>query len=296
MKKDYFMGKDGRRTAFYTYETENPRIAFQMIHGMAEHIGRYENFAKKLSENGIIFIGSDLRCHGENFDDKLGYAEGDTWNDTISDQLILNELIHKKYGIKTVVCGHSYGSFLTQALIERGIKADMFILSGSCFMSGFEPKFGSFVADRYSAKDKKRVPDMILNFTFESYNKKAGGEAAWLSRDQKEVDKYNADPFCGFKCSANFYSNFFRGLKSLHAKDALNGFDKNIPIRLFAGDSDPVGKNGKGVKKLYDYYRSQGVRDVAMKLYEGGRHEILNEINKDEVTSDIISAINEAIG
>lgn len=295
MKKDYFIGKNGRKTAFYVNEAGNTRAVFQMVHGMAEHIVRYEDFAKYLADSGITFVGADVRCHGENFDEKLGYAEGDTWNDSIADQRLLSDEIGKLFGgVKRIVCGHSYGSFLTQGLIERGIKADMFILMGSCFMKGADVNVGSFVADRYAARDPKCVPEVILNLTFGSYDKKFEG-GSWLSRDENEVAKYDADPLCGFSCSANFYSNFFRGLKALHAKNSLDALDKNVPIRIFSGNADPVGKFGKGVRKLYDYYKAQGVRDVSMKLYEGARHELVNEINKAEVYADIAAAVGEIL-
>lgn len=295
MEKELFCEKNGKELAFYTQQAENTRVVLQMMHGMAEHIGRYEAFARFLNEYGITFVGADLRGHGESFRDSLGYTDGDMWNDTVEDMLILNKLLRDRYRVKLVACGHSYGSFLTQALLERGMKADMFIFIGSCFMQGFDVDFASFVADRYAAKDLRCEPKMILELTFEAYNKRFGGNAAWLSRDQAEVNKYIADELCGFTCSANFYKSFFGGLKALHGKEALSDVDKSLPIRIFSGDSDPVGKYGKGVKKLYDYYKKSGFNDITMKLYEGGRHEIINETNKSVVYSDIVESVIEVL-
>ena len=110
----------------------------------------------------------------------------------------------------------------------------------------------------------------------------------WLTRDEEQVDKYIKDDLCGFTCKTGFFCDLFKGLSTIHTKSNMDRIPKTLPVFLIAGTDDPVGSYGKTVSSLYKWYKKLGIQDVSIKLYEGGRHELLNETNKQEVIADII--------
>ena len=272
-----------------------PKGVVQLVHGMAEHMGRYHNFAKFLNKNGYYVYGTDHRGCGLNVDmEHLGWDEGDMWENDLSDQLRLTEYIKIQHGdLPIVVLGHSYGSFLTQAYMPYNKHASAFILSGSSFMKGADVSFGRFLSGWMSRRHGDFVrAKLIFKLTFGSYQNKMNGNGSWLTSDAAEAEKYKKDPRCGYVCSTNFYKWFFIGLKSLYTKEYAQKLNKDLPVYIYSGSDDQVGKNGKGVTKLYNYYKDVGVKDLSLKLYEGGRHEMLNEVNRDEVYDDVLAFLD----
>jgi len=296
MKNDSFIGVGGKRLTRYTWEISEPKAVLIIVHGMAEHMGRYDDFAKHMNTAGFIVTGVDLRGHGKTDKETLGYCEGEMWKDSVKDITLLIKDMKNQYGLPVAVMGHSYGSFLTQTLIEENAGADMYVLSGSCYMKSAEVPLGKTIASISERNKGEKYPlKVIYDMSFGSYNKKFGGEAAWLSRDKEMVDKYKADVMCGFCCSAHFYKCFFTGLSGLYGKTALSRLDKKVPIYIFSGSVDPVGKNGNGVKKLYDFYSKGGVQNVNMMLYTNGRHEMLNELDRNQVYEDVATAMRNGL-
>ncbi|MEG1706595.1 MAG: alpha/beta hydrolase, partial [Clostridia bacterium] len=176
---------------------------------------------------------------------------------------------------------------------ERAPNVKGYIVCGSCYMKGLLYKVGHMISNHMCKKQGGRTPcTMLANMSFGAYEKKFPGKNCWLNREQSEVDKYNADPACGFTCSANFYRSFMGAMNPLYSKTAVAGIDKNKPIFIISGALDPVGNYGKGVDKLLEFYQKVGVVDVTEKLYEGARHEILNETHKNETYQDIIKWLN----
>ena len=129
----------------------------------------------------------------------------------------------------------------------------------------------------------------MYKLTFGNYQSQMNGNGSWLCTNAPEVEKYKKDPRCGYINSTNFYKWFLIGVKNLYTKEYAQSINPETPIYLYAGDNDPVGKNGKGVAKLYNYYKDLGVKDLTCKLYPGGRHEMLNEVNRDEVYADVLA-------
>ena len=166
-------------------------------------------------------------------------------------------------------------------------------------MRGIEPKIGRFVAKiQHKRYSKDKAAEFIKNMTFGGYEKpfkKEKRQNAWLNRDASECEKYNSDKYCNYTMSVGFYKNFFDGLCRIYEQDRLAGIDKKLPIFIVAGDKDPVGKMGKLVNKLYDMYTQLGIEDVKIKLYEDARHEIVNELNKDEVYADIAGWLDNLV-
>lgn len=280
-----------------------PKGIVQILHGMVEHIDRYEHFAHYLNSKGYIVAGDDHRGHGRTagveFLGKVPF--GHTYFDTIDDEKVITSYLKKRYGnLPLFVFAHSYGSFLGQGYIQQNSEnIDGCILSGSANMSGIEPKIGRFVANiQHKLYGKDKAAEFIKNMTFGGYEKpfkKEKRQNAWLNRDASECEKYNSDKYCNYTMSVGFYKNFFDGLCRIYEQDRLAGIDKKLPIFIVAGDKDPVGKMGKLVNKLYDMYTQLGIEDVKIKLYEDARHEIVNELNKDEVYADIAGWLDNLV-
>lgn len=306
MKVESFTFKDKGNLKIFVYKwmpDENIQIKgiVQIAHGMAETAARYERIARVLTENGFVVYANDHRGHGKTAGEtsKLGDLGEDGFNSMVENMRDLNEIIKKEnLNLPIFLLGHSMGSFLTQryiCLYGRGLKGA--ILSGSCGKQGIIIDIGRLMAKREIKKiGRCGKSNKLDKLSFGSYNNSFKPNRTafdWLSRDNKEVDKYIADPFCGAVFTAGFFYDFLGGLKSIADYKEINNVPKDLPIYIFSGDKDPVGKSGKGVLKLVKTYKEHGIEDLSYKLYKDGRHEMLNEINKEEVMSDIIKWINK---
>lgn len=271
--------------------SNQPKGVIQLVHGMAEHMGRYHNFAKFLNQNGYFVYGLDNRGHGLNTDmQHIGWDEGDMWSNDIADQLLLTEYIKVLHpDLPVVLHGHSYGSFIAQAYLAKNKHAVAVVLSGSSFMKGMDIWLGRRVANvQYRRHGGFVRSKTMTKLTFDSYQAKMNGNGSWLTSDTAEAEKYKKDPRTGYALSTNFYKWFFKGLKSLYTKNYAQSIDKQIPVHIYAGSDDHVGKEGKGPAKLFEYYKGIGMTNLSFELYPGGRHEMLNEINRDEVFADLL--------
>lgn len=297
----YFYGKDGKQL-FARKWTSNkqPKAIVQISHGMAEHIGRYHEFARYLVEHGIFVYGNDHRGHGhtETRNEDLGYfADDDGYETIVQDMNSLTDIIQLEYPDTPIILfGHSMGSFLSRRYIQLfGKRLQGVVFSGTGGHPGFVGKLGHILATREAKKHGRRTPSKRLNsLTFGSYNKAfhpTRTEFDWLSRDVDEVDKYINDPLCGGVFTAGFFDDFLKGLLSLYQEDGK--IPKDLPAYFLSGELDPVGKNTKGVLQNIHQLQSVGIKDISYKFYPGGRHEILNEINREEVFSDILQWIND---
>lgn len=298
--KTTFVSFDDTEIAYYTWnQVENPVGVVQIAHGMGEHCGRYNDFASFLNKNGYIVIAEDHRGHGKTCGyDNRGIVEGDSYNDTISDMIALTNMSVKKYKLPIVLIGHSYGSFLSQGYIERnGDALAGVILSGSAYMNTFLVGLGRVIATVQNfIFGGKKPAKLIGKLSFGAYDKQFKEENqpfAWLTRDKEVVKKYIEDEFCGaaFDMSIGFQKSFMCGMKTINKPEALAAIPKELPIFIASGDKDPVGGNGELVTRLYEEYKNLGLTDLNIKLYPDARHEILNEINKDEVYADFLAFI-----
>ena len=296
MKKEIFKSFDGTELVCQLWdEVESPKGVVQLSHGMAEHIERYDAFAQYLNKNGFIVFGDNHRAHGETAGDHVGYQDGNIFEDTAQDLITITKMLKEKYNLPVVLIGHSYGSFLSQRYLELNGEAVGVILSGSAKMSGLLPAVGKMLANMIYTENNAKEPATTMDkMSFGSYNKPFAqdGEFAWLSRDLENNKKYVADPLCGTVMSNAFFKYFMDGLANMYKKENLAHIKKESKIRIFSGAKDPVGSAGKSTTALYNMYKQLGVEDVEIKLYTDARHEILNEINKEEVYKDMLDAIN----
>lgn len=303
-KEFYFKGKEDLNIHVYKYTSENikPKAVVQIAHGMSETAIRYKEFAQELTKNGYVVYINDHRGHGITAKtiDNIGYlAEKDGFTCLVEDMNILTNIIKEENpDLPIYLFGHSMGSFVSQRYImEYGDNLAGLILSGSNGKHGKILKVAQLISKSEIKKHGRRHRSKKLdNLIFGGNNKgfkPSETDFDWLSRDEKEVQKYIDDPFCGVLFTCGFFYDFIKGLQEVEDKENLKKVPLDLPIYIMSGDKDPVGKNGKGVLRLKDRYVNLGVKKVSCKLYEGGRHEMLNEINKEEVIKDIISWLNE---
>ena len=275
-----------------------PRAIVHVLHGMAEHSARYAALAEHLNQAGIGVYAHDHRGHGELAQAKgqLGhFADEDGWELVLKDVATVQTWIRQQHdGRPIFILGHSMGSFITQAYMMRAGKN----LAGAIIVAsngkvGPMLSIGRFIAKletlRQGVKGKSKL---IHALSFGDFNRKfkpVQTEFDWLSRNHDNVNRYIADPLCGFMCTNQFWMDFLGGLQSIEKAENLAKIPKALPLLVLAGTEDPVGKQGKGVKKLLETYSEIGLTAVESSFYPGARHEILNETNKSEVFSDILS-------
>ncbi len=278
-------------------ETTNPKGVVLIIHGMSEHSLRYDEFAKFLNKNNYVCFAFDLRAHGKTSVSTraLGKYDGDLFMDSVNDAIFFSHLLNELYpSLPLLVFGHSFGSFILQRYIEIYDKYKGVIFCGSANMKGdFSVSMGLVVssfARAFCGKGKKAK--LIARLSFGSYAKHFEN-GNWLTRDEKVFQKYNKDEYCGFICSHNFYYSFFKNLKKIYKKDNLAQINKHKPMMIISGSQDPVGGFSKLATKLNTLYENLGVKLRKFKIYEGARHELLNETNKQEVFDDILDYLDK---
>ncbi len=303
MKTSGFTFTDTDGVDIYVYkwlpDGRAPRAAVQVSHGMQEHAGRYAELAELLTSNGYAVYANDHRGHGRTAfgPDRQGQLGPGGWEGTVRDLKQLTDKIKSELpGVPVFLFAHSWGSFLAQNYIGKwGKELQGALLSGT---HGKDPlvKLGVLLG-KWDVKRRGPVAPggLLENLAVGGLNKKfqpARTSFDWLNRDPAQVDAYIADPWCG----KHFPNGFFNDLAKLLADtwDARNEarIPADLPIYLFAGTQDPVGKFTKTVKALADRYKRNGIKDVTTRFYEGARHETLHETNRGEVMNDILAWLN----
>lgn len=285
-------------------ESTKPRAIVQIAHGMAEHIGRYHHFAQFLLDKNIFVIGNDHRGHGKT-GERMGvfgyFAEKDGFDRVVTDLRNVTKYIKKQFpNIPLFLFGHSLGSFLTRRYIQiYNDDVDGVILSGTGGNPRLTLKIGKTLAKYEKWKIGKKEPSHLMNrIVFGSYNKgfeNVKSKFTWLSRNEKVVEDYLADPYCGFICSASFFYDLLTGLERIHQDQHIQQIRKNLPFLFVSGDKDPVGANSLGVKKVVKQYQKHGMKDIEVIFYPDARHEVLNEINQAEIYDDILDWIDRKL-
>jgi len=299
-----FQTVDGANLNVNGWAVEKPKAIVQVLHGLAEHGSRYARLAQALAAAGYTTYAHDHRGHGKSIPagSQPGHmADDDSWNRIVEDAHGVNREIAKRHpGVPIIVLGHSIGSIILQQLLfEHPSDMVAAALSGSNGKPLPIAALGKIVARVERARVGKRNPSPVLQWlTVNEYNKAFSPvrtEADWLSRDPEEVDKYVADPLCGFAASTQAYIDILRAFDRVANPSNVSKVPKDMPLYLFAGDQDPFGDFGKGMKRLYDAYKRAAIFDVRLKLYPSGRHEMLNETNRQEVTDDFIAWCDEIV-
>ena len=282
---------DGRSIEISHWIPAAPVAYLHVSHGMAEHIDRYEDFARFMASKGFHVFGHNHRGHGTS--EKPGhYADSNGWEKVISDIKVVQESVTAKQKLPLFLFAHSMGSFIAQGFAMRhGDDLAGLILSGSNYQHPFMYYAGRIVANienkRIGLSTPSKTMDTLSFASFNTHFKPSRTEFDWLSRDPKQVDKYLDDPLCGFPCSPETWKQLLTGLIEISAHEQLMKIPQDLPIHLLGGDKDPVGRMGKGLPALEKKLKQTGHNAVSIQLYKDGRHEMLNETCKQEVYKEI---------
>ena len=272
-----------------------PKAVLQLSHGMVEFIERYDGFARYLNGQGILVIGNDHLGHGHTAgnDEDLGYFCPENMSETVVKDLhTVTEYAKKAYpDIPYFLFGHSMGSFMARRyLLTYGDELTGAILCGTGEQTKATILTGKAVAAIQGAlKGQRYRSEFIRKNSFKGYNDRfeRRTENDWLTKDQAIVDWYNNEKFCTFGFTINGYKTLFEVLTYIQKKENYDKIPKELPIYMIAGEDDPVGNYGEGVKHIYQQYKDSGIRDISIKLYPKDRHEILNELDKETVYADV---------
>jgi len=274
-----------------------PRAILQISHGIAEHVERYDAFAAFLAERGILVAANDHLGHGQSIGDpaELGFfSEHGGWELAVGDMRKLYESVRTEYpDLPYFLFGHSMGSFLARTyLIKYRSGLAGAVICGTGQQSAPLVAAGLALGKLEIRKHGAMYHSAKLNdIAFGNYNKCFEVRRTlndWLSRDEAAVDRYIEDPLCGFIPSAGLFTDMMEGISFIGKRKNIERMKKDLPVFMISGDMDPVGENGKGVLRVYNAFLAAGMTDVTLKMYHECRHELLNELNRDEVMHDIL--------
>jgi alpha-beta hydrolase superfamily lysophospholipase len=281
-----FQGGDGvDLTAFRWKPAGPPRGVVLLVHGMGEHIRRYDRVADALTGGGYLVVGYDHRAHGASAasDAELGQIDAGGWGELVNDIHVLAARLHAEYpGLPLGIVAHSMGSFATQQyLLDHSDEVAAVALTGTAVIDLIEPALNL---------------DAPLDLTdFNAPFAPARTDFDWLSRDESEVDAYLADPYCGFGLDTEGGKAMFAAARAVADPARLAAIRHDLPVYIAVGDQDPVNGQLALVNVLVDRYRTAGVTDVTLKTYPGARHEVFNETNRDEVVADLHTWLDKAL-
>jgi len=280
------------------------KAVLQIIHGIAEFVERYDPFANFLNSHGILVVAEDHMGHGQsiNAGGIQGYFHGG-WFTAIADSYQLLEDTRREFpNVPYILFGHSMGSFMARTILckypDSGISAA--IICGSGWQPAFALPALVKVIDGICKKNGEEKPNETLQgLIFGTYNKKVEHIRTpfdWLTRDNAIVDAYIAHPLCGFTSSAGLLREMMKGMHYIEQSENLTSMKKDLPVFFIAGGDDPVGSYGKGIERCVKAFSKAGMENVSCKIYPLCRHEILNEINKEDIFADILCWIRKHTG
>ena len=302
----YYKSKDRKtKTRVIKWAPDNEvKAVLQISHGMLEHIERYHNFATYMAEHGILTVGNDHIGHGSSIksEENRGYFSEDDGNSVLIEDMhtLMNIIKDGNPNIPYFILGHSMGSFLTRQFITLyGNQINGAIISGTGQQPVLLIKTGIFITKAIALFKGWRYRSKFVDFLAMGGNNNkftpARTKFDWLTRDDEIVDNYISDSRISFTFTLNGFYNLFKSILLMNKDENLKNIPKNLPMILISGERDPVGNFGKDVSKAFKMYNNLGMKNVSMKLYSEDRHEILNELDKEQVYDDIVIWIGDLL-
>lgn len=280
------------------------RAVLQISHSIAEHSGRYEYFARFMTAHGFYVVAGDHLGHGGSVagSSMAGYfSDENGWQNVVSDLRTLYEITSLTHrDVPYFMLGHGYGSLILRAFLINNpdIELSGAIMSGTGCFPLYAVEGGIRICDVTAKKNggfrtySPKLKDLVFGENNDKL-KTVRTEFDWLSRDEGEVDDYIKDPLCGADITVGLYRDIFTGYSYIDRMANMWKMRKDIPVLFVSGSEDPMGNYGKGPAKVRSNFNKVGALDTAMKLYEGGRHDMLHEINKAEVFEDMLGWMKE---
>lgn len=303
IKKEFGLPTLDKKNDFHmiTWEPQGEvRAVLQICHGMTEYVDRYDELAHFLAERGIFVIGNDHLGHGQTARKKEDYgyfAQGNPSKIVVDNLYMITKKTQAEYpDVPLVVLGHSMGSFLIRRYITTyGKHVDGCLILGTGRQSNMTILEGKIMTrilsliqgDHYPSKLMRKLSTGNFNSYFE------GKEGNWCTKDAEIIKACSNDPYCDFIFTLNGYKLLLDTVAFVQKKSNIEEIPKNLPIRMLSGDEDPVGDFGKAVKEIYHEYQQAGIENISMKLYEGDRHELYHETDRQDVFEDIYQWICE---
>lgn len=267
-----------------------PIAVLQLVHGIAEHMLRYDGFARRLNDRGVLVVAEDHMGHGKSGGERMYFS---AWTEAVDDTYALLRRTQEEFpDVPYFLFGHSMGSFMARTLLFRYPQAG---LRGAVICgTGWQPTPVLLAGRALCALEKCRLgatkhSPLLEKLMFGAYNAKfkdAQTPNDWICARRETVDRYVEDPLCGEPVTVGLAQELMRGLTMIQKRSNRAAMPKDLPVLFVAGESDPVGSMGKGVKKTAEKFRAVGMQNVTLRLFHG-RHEILNEENFNEVQEEI---------
>ena len=278
-----------------------PKAIVQIVHGIAEHVERYDDYANFLTGHGFMVVAEDHMGHGGSVNGGgiQGYFHGG-WFAAVEDTYQLLKDMKQEYpDIPYILFGHSMGSFMARTILgkypQSGISGA--VISGTCWQSAFAMPAIVKVMDAVCKKiGETNSSDKLQQMIFGGYNARVEHPRTpqdWVSRDKHIVDAHPMNN--GFLPKSGLLRDMMVGIAYIERKGVLSAMEKNLPVLFVAGGDDPVGGYGKGVRQAADAFRKVGMKNVSLRIYPMCRHEILNEINREEIYGNILQWMNEVL-
>ena len=303
MRTDHYFDSCGAGQIHYCKWTPEGEIRgiVQIVHGIAEFVERYDDFANFLTRHGFLVVAEDHMGHGQSINGEgiRGYFHGG-WFTAIEDSMQLMQDVKTDYSdLPYILFGHSMGSFMARTILCK--YPDCGLTAAVICGTGWQPAFALpaliRVVEAVCKKSGETDPnEKLQNLVFGSYNRKVEHPRTpfdWLSRDSKIVDAYIAHPLCGFTASSGLLRDMMKGIHYIEQSKNLQNMNKKLPVFFIAGGDDPVGSYGKGVQTCADAFRKNGMEDVSVRIYPLCRHEILNEWGREDIYEDVLHWIGK---
>ena len=283
----------------YRFLSDSNQIkgVIHISHGMAEHIGRYKWLINNLNRDGYHVIAIDHRGHGKRIENIRGYfADYNGWNLVVNDLIKIIDLTNNEFpNLKQYLIGHSMGSWISLAAVQKGINIDGLILSGSSQVQPYIIRIQRLIIlFQIIFFGKKAVGKFLDKITLGQYNKffmPNRTEKDWISSDNLNVDNYVNDPLCGYPVTIGLWNDLSKGMFNVFKKSRYVQLNKKMPIYIISGTRDPVGENGNGVQRLYDFLNSI-YKNVDIDLINDARHEVFSETDKENTYNKLLKFIN----